>query len=343
MTRNVYVGADLFEPFQVTSPAEALAKAAEVFERILASDPPGRMAAVADEIALVRPDLVGVQEGYRFVVTSLDPDTFGAVLLDLDFLGALDQALSERPTPLHYRRAAEQQQTILELPLALGEPPSPVLVRMEDRDAIYAAPDVHVRSFGGGSFDHELEAPLAGFPVFLKRGWVEVEAKHHGDVFTFATTHLEVKDFPPLQSLQAGELLEELAGEDPLILLGDLNSDPFDPPFVVTVAGTPTSFPTPYQLLTTLGGLADAWPEVRRAPGLTCCFDADLAPPSRELFERVDLVLYRGAVRPRAAFRVGLVPLDALGDRWPSDHAGVVAVLRLREPGGPDDDCVARR
>jgi hypothetical protein len=347
MTRNLYVGADLFEPFLVSTPEEALAKAAEVFQQILASDPPGRMAAIADELALVRPDLVGVEEGYRFVVTSLDPATAGAVLLDLDFLGALEQALAERPRPLHYRRVAEEEHTVLELPLPFGDPPAPVLVRMVDRDAIYAAPDVLVRSTGGGNFENDLEVSLAGFPISQKRGWVEVEAKVHGDPFTFATTHLEVKDFGPLQSLQAGELVATLAGSDPLVLVGDFNSDPSDPPFVVTIAGTPTAFPTPYRLLTTLGGLTDVWPAVRRAPGLTCCFDADLAPPSRELVERVDLVLVRGAIRPRAAFRVGLVPQGELGDRWPSDHAGVVAVVRLREPGkghgGPDDDCVARR
>jgi endonuclease/exonuclease/phosphatase family metal-dependent hydrolase len=151
-----------------------------------------------------------------------------------------------------------------------------------------------------------------------------------------------VKEFGPLQSLQAQDLVAALAGRDPVILVGDFNSDPYDPAYLVTVEGVPTPIPTPYQLLTSpLGGFADVWPRVRQGPGRTCCFDADLAPPSRDLTERVDLVLFRDGLRPRAAFRVGLAPLDALGDRWPSDHAGVVAVLRLREPGqgGPGGGC----
>ena len=74
-----------------------------------------------------------------------------------------------------------------------------------------------------------------------------------------------------------------------------------------------------------------AYRDAASAVGDTCCFVADLRPPS-SLYERVDLVLVRGALTPKASYRVGTDPLAALGNRWPSDHAGVVATIRLEDP-----------
>jgi endonuclease/exonuclease/phosphatase family metal-dependent hydrolase len=319
MTRNLYVGADIFEPFLSTSPLETAAK---VFDEVLASDPAARMAAVADEIDAVRPDLVGLQEAFRLVVTPLASDQ--PVLLDLDFLAALEGALAERPRPLHYTRVAERVHTLLTIPFF----DRGVKVTVIDRDAILAHADVHVETSFAANFDADFTVTLAGVPVEQKRGWVEVVAKHHGDTFTFANTHLEVKEFPPMQSLQAQELLARFGGSGPTILVGDFNSSPDDPPVTIPTPGGPVTFPTPYQILAS--AFRDAWSETRSAEGFTCCFDADLTPPSRDLFERVDLVWFRGDLRALRAFRVGLEPLEALGGRWPSDHAGVVAVLRTR-------------
>jgi endonuclease/exonuclease/phosphatase family metal-dependent hydrolase len=332
MTRNLYVGADLFEPFLV-DPDIAVTTALEVFQDIVASDVPGRMAAVADEIERTRPDVVGLQEAYRFVVTDLQ----GGDPVVIDFLSDLERALAERPRPLHYRRVAEQAHTVLTLPFV----EQGFAVTLIDRDAILVDQDVHVSSSSGGNFDADFVVTLAGvIPVEQKRGWVEVAAKHHGDSFTFVNTHLEVKEFGPLQSLQAQELLALFGDTRPTILVGDTNSAPTDPPFTVPSPGGPVIVPTPYQILTS--AFRDAWSETRGAPGFTCCFDADLAPPSRDLFERVDLVLFRGDLKARFAFRIGLEPLASLGDRWPSDHAGVVAILRFRDHGqghgGKDDD-----
>ena len=75
------------------------------------------------------------------------------------------------------------------------------------------------------------------------------------------------------------------------------------------------------------GGFADGWPG---ADGLTCCHAVDLHNPNPTLTKRIDLVLTRGALETVSAEVLG----DAAADRtpsglWPSDHAGVVATLRL--------------
>lgn len=312
MSRNLYVGGDLFLPF-APGTEDPLAVASQVFADVLASDVPARMQAIAAELAMARPDLVGLQEAYRIVVTPLGATE--PVLLDLDFVSLVVDALAELPGP-GYRVVVEEEHTALTVPL----PADGVQVTIVDRDAILADADVVVRSAGGGDFEARFEASLAGIPVVLLRGWVEAVVKHQGVELTFVNTHLETKSFGPLQSLQAIELAERFAGVEPLVVVGDVNSDPEDPP---------TALPTPYTILT--GFLTDVWPPVGAGAGLTCCFAADLTPPS-DLVERVDLVLVDGAVTPLSAFRVGLDPLEALGDRWPSDHAGVVATLRLESP-----------
>lgn len=313
MTRNLYVGGDLFLPFVSPDP---LGAAAQVWGDILASDPTHRMVEIAAELRAARPDLVALEEVYRFVVTPLGATS--PVLLDLDFLAALEAALAATGDPL--RVVAVQPQTTLTVPF----PAQGIQVTIIDRDAVLADEDVVVRSAGGGSFDAAFATTLAGvIPVRQTRGWVEVAARHQGVPFTFVATHLEVKTFGPLQSLQALELLGRFGAGEATILAGDLNSAPDDPPFPVP-AGPPV--PTPYQLLAS-GGFRDAAGSV----GDTCCYAADLRPPS-ELDERVDLVLVRGALTPISAYRVGTTPLEALDGRWPSDHAGVVATVRLEDP-----------
>jgi hypothetical protein len=322
MTRNLYVGGDLFLPFVSDDPILA---ASTVWGDILASEPAKRMAAIADEIRAARPDLVGLEEAYHFTVTPIGTTT--PVLLDLDYLTFLQDALSDAGRP-RLRVVAVQPQTTLTIPF----PSQGVQITLVDRDAILADVDVNVRSTGGGTFDAGFTTTLAGvIPYRQKRGWVEAAVKHQGVDLTFVATHLEVKEFGPLQSAQAAQLLARFGGKEPVVLVGDMNSDPGDPAYLVS--GAPGPIPTPYRLLSTRFG------DAASGVGDTCCFPANLRPPG-SLFERVDLVLVRGAIRPVSAGRVGTLPLAALGDRWPSDHAGVVATVRLGNPkfAGPDDD-----
>jgi endonuclease/exonuclease/phosphatase family metal-dependent hydrolase len=106
----------------------------------------------------------------------------------------------------------------------------------------------------------------------------------------------------------------------PVILLGDLNSK---------ADGTGT--PTYANLLKPKVGFVDAWTEGGSGEGLTCCQDANLLNPQSNLEDRRDFVLVgRGPFQVIDAQVVGADPADrTLSGLWPSDHAGVVAELRL--------------
>lgn len=331
MTRNLYVGADLFAPFQAEDP---LAAAAQVWAEIQASDPAARMDAVAAEILSVGPDVVGLQEAYRFVVTPLGADE--PILQDLDYLGSLVDGLEAR-APGRYRVAAAQEQTNLVIPFPDLIPGLPVQIRIVDRDAILADDDVEVGATGGGNFEARFETTLGGIvDVVQLRGWVEAVVRKEWVETTFVNVHLEIKEFGPLQALQAMELAARFGAIRPIVVVGDTNSDPRDPPvtFVPAPGTPPMVLPTPYMTLASL--FTDAWIGAGRGEGLTCCFDPDLTPPSGDLHERVDLVLFGADAVSKAAWRVGLDPLPSLGERWPSDHAGLAAILRF--DAGPETE-----
>ena len=138
-----------------------------------------------------------------------------------------------------------------------------------------------------------------------------------GVPFTLVNTHLEIGGFLASdQEAQAKNLvdaLEPLAGQ--VILAGDFNS-PADG------SGTKS-----YQTVTQ--SFTDAWPVVNATdPGFTCC--TDIAAAALSPNERIDLVLYRGKVRPEAASVAGPDASARTADGLlPSDHVGVVTTLTV--------------
>jgi endonuclease/exonuclease/phosphatase family metal-dependent hydrolase len=139
-----------------------------------------------------------------------------------------------------------------------------------------------------------------------------------------ATTHLD--NTPPfaIQRAQAAEAIGSLTAM-PMVFMGDFNVDPRDD------SSNPT-FPT-YQLFKT-AGFYDAWQQKNPTlPGYTCCQAADLQQNSA-LSVRFDLVLTHGAVTVEDIKLVGDQPDDRTQSNprlWPSDHAGILAVLRIGE------------
>ncbi len=145
----------------------------------------------------------------------------------------------------------------------------------------------------------------------------------------FVTTHFEPRETATVfQEAQATELLGILnQGSDPVILAGDLNSDPNEP-----------SATSPYHQLRA-AGFKDSWLErngPRTGTGFTCCQNLDLRNPTSLLFRRIDHVMVRPDRRGKSTT---LHPLhftlfgDELNERtvtglWPSDHAGMVVTMR---------------
>src|SRR5712691_9631103 len=122
MTLNVYIGANVDRLLAVQDPAELPPLVAEVFQELLATNFPERAAAIADAIARVRPQLIGLQEisTIRFWSSgeAVDRDTPSVETMRLDYLDLLLAALAIRG--LDYRVAGCIQNIDLTLPI-LGE------------------------------------------------------------------------------------------------------------------------------------------------------------------------------------------------------------------------------
>ena len=139
-----------------------------------------------------------------------------------------------------------------------------------------------------------------------------------GRKFRFATTHLEA-DSAGVRSLQAIDMIAGGGSTDlPLVFVGDFN-----------VTATNASDTTYGQFLA--AGFVDAWTRKRPLdPGLTCCQAPNLLNPASLFDRRIDLVLFRGAFQVEDIRLVGEKVSDKTpSGLWPSDHAGVVATLRI--------------
>ena len=153
------------------------------------------------------------------------------------------------------------------------------------------------------------------------RGWALIDGTFEGKKFRFVTTHLEVEGYRATQEAQAREFLAGPArAPGAVIATGDFNSAA-DP--------ATTDEPTNTYAALTKHWFDDAWAVNHGAPGLTCCQSSNLSNPVSQLSTRIDLVLLHGPVRAQEAHVVGDTPFQGVAPRWASDHAGVVATVRL--------------
>jgi endonuclease/exonuclease/phosphatase family metal-dependent hydrolase len=320
MTRNIYLGGNIFRLSDARTRQEIPGIAAELFRTVQTTNFPARAQALAAEIEAKKPALVGLQEVslYR---TQYPGDFFsnGAVnaMVDAyDFLALLQAAIQERG--LDYRIAAKVKNADSELPAALSGPSNDLTdIRLTDYDVILARGDVRTSERVERNYTFNQQVPVGGSTVTFTRGFTKVDAEVDGAKFTFVNSHLE--GLMPANENQAHELVKLLGGYgQPLVLVGDLNTGPG--------SSTPA-----YGILSD-AGYTDAWPVVGSGPGFTCCFSASVNDANNSrLDERIDLVFYRGeGIHPLSAEVVG----DELADRtssglWPSDHAGTSVTFRI--------------
>ena len=314
MTRNLYLGTDLAPLFAAPTPFGLVAAVGVGWQQVQANDFSVRAEALADEISLAQPDLVGLQEAslYR---TDSPPDgpATPAETAALDFLGLLLDALADRG--LAYEPVSIFTGTDIELPAGL---PPALDVRLTDRVVVLArtdekTADLKLSNPRSGAFPTALTVTTAAGPLTLPRGWASVDVKIRGKQFRFVVTHLEAFS-QPVRNAQAGELLAGAAATDlPVVLVGDLNSGPGSDLGAYTMLRD--------------NGFADAW---AGGSGLTCCHAADLREQDATLTTRIDLVLTRGGFETVSVDVVGDDPADRTPPGlWPSDHAGVVATVQL--------------
>ncbi len=314
MTRNLYLGADLKPALAATTPTEVLVAVARIYGTSLFTSFPTRSAALADEVAAQEPDLVGLQEVSRWTTTG--PGTGPS----LDYLVILQAQLAARG--LHYAVASVSDNAdIGPVPLVApcAGPVGACTVRFEDRDVILvntARAGLQVGSPRHGTYVAQVVVATPIGPLSFSRGWATVDGTLGGRHFRFADTHLETEDFPAVQEAQALEFLAAVQAPGAVVAVGDFNS---------AADGSQTRS---YAELTA-DYFRDAWAATESTAGLTCCQNETLTNPVSRLRTRIDLVLTHG-VRPLDATVVGATPFEAVPPLWASDHAGLVAEVKLR-------------
>lgn len=330
MTRNLYLGSSLGPALGAKTPEEFVEGVARIYATVQYTNFPQRADAIADEIQEKAPDLIGLQEVTKWTTGGLNPPP------GYDFLAILQSDLEARG--LDYSVAAiAHNANIGPAPLALAEQgcvqPGPVItcsVQLEDRDVILVNDDTPGLTWSNPQSGHytaqqAIESPVG--PLSFDRGWASIDAKLKGQSFRFVDTHLETEESPLVQEAQAAEFLAGPGNGGTIVATGDFNS------------ASDGSTTTSYAQLTAPGKFRDAWDEEQLGPGSSCCQESNTPPlapgalnnPVSTLKTRIDLILSRGAARSNGdeAELVGDTPFQGAPPFWPSDHAGVVAVLHL--------------
>ena len=324
MTRNIYLGADLTPAIVATDVPSLLAANAGIFSAVQATDFPARAKLLAKEIDDSDPYLIGLQEvalWRRGPIGTLDGPATPATEVVYDFQKSLLDELAARG--LKYKVVAKQEEADLESPAG-----SPYFrdFRLTMHDVILARTDLPPGLFSvsngqGGNYSpaSTLVIPTFAGNITVKRGWTSVDVSiARKPALKFVNTHLEAFH-PGVRAQQAGELVAGPTNTTkPVILVGDLNSDPA------------SSFPNnaAYGIVTGSGGFVDAAVDAGTAAN-TCCHADDLLDYPTVFGSRIDHVLTRpGTGGVLSTEVIGNDPANrTTGGLWPSDHGGVIAKL----------------
>jgi endonuclease/exonuclease/phosphatase family metal-dependent hydrolase len=325
MTQNLYVGSFFQELAAANTASDFIAAATITYQHILATRPAERVVVIADEIAGLRPDIVGLEQAGILRTGNAPP----ATAVTFDMLQSLLQELAARG--VRYETVAITPGLDAEVPTALGFD-----VRITLRDALIVRADLleegHVK-LSNLQIRQYIAAPqkVTPFGVFGDtEGYAAIDITWRGRQFRFVTTHFDLS--PALAVPQALELVQTGAKTTlPLVLVCDCNADPDAPSDPI--------FPTyPAYLVLKNAGFVDAFRTARPTdPGFTFGQAENLLNVTSTMSHRIDLVQFRGPFTVEDVQVVGASPADRtrLG-LWPSDHAGVVATLTLRSGDNAD-------
>jgi len=353
MTRNVYLGADIFKVVEAAENPDpdnygldVPIAVAEVWGTVQFTNFPARAEALADEIAANKPQIIGLQEVSTYYSQSpsdfFSPNPTQASNLEYDFLAILMAAIEARG--LEYD-AFVNYNTDIEMPMFTGfDPfPNPTFddIRMVDSDVIlvhkgHAASLVTAAHFANqvGLNVGSEEAPIM---VEFTRGFLAVDVDIKGTDYRFVNTHLEIRGatdsvFRIYQDWQMQELLATIGfiqgayGAKPLIMVGDFNSSPDDVEGVGILphpiyGPIPVPYVPPYMQAESAGYL-DAWNlQSKYGDGYTSGFDDIVSDPTEELTSRIDIVF--------------IDPLDQVLDKVKCDVVGDEVSDMIPNPNVP--------
>jgi hypothetical protein len=318
MTYNVDEGTDYQELQQARNSTEFLLAVGQTITQVRATDPPGRMQAVARQIIAASPALVSLQELDQWATGPFDPTTgkCGTVSVEFDMLPELMNALASQGA--HYIAVPAQNWVVPPVP-GLILPQTFLCVQVVDYIAILVRTDIPSKLQWGNKqskhFDHILYFPTPVGTVPFARGWISLDATFNGRTFRFIGTHLE--------SVDAG--INQLQGEE--IRLGPANTSL---PVIVAMDSNSQAYPLPQGSTYVdfmAAGYRDVWAEAMPQDlGLTCCQAQFVNNVNSELSQRIDLLLTFGNVEAQRAALFGVQQASKTpAGLWPSDHAGVGA------------------
>jgi hypothetical protein len=330
MTRNVFLGADLSPAINAPTLAQAIDGAGMIWNELQSTRFAERAVPLAREIKRSKADLVGLQEVALWRVQT--PSDLGAppsgvgkpaTEVHQDFLKILRGELGRS-----YRVVVVQSEFDAELPVDANGTDEPgsffgadfdARLTMRDVILVRRASEVKLGKTRKGHFDTRYEPNVGGVVIPVDRGWASVEARLKGRKFRFVNTHLEAFGDPTIREAQAKELTRgPLKTKKQLILVGDLNSgvkrhnEPERP-------GDDLAFRALARF-----GMKD------NGAVQSCCYDS-LFDPNAVFDHTVDHVLSKPGLRKIRARVTGDDPSQRTASGlWPSDHGGVVSMLRLR-------------
>ncbi len=334
MTVNLYVGGDIsgvmaLDPTDPYYGYYLINTVADIYDDIVASDPPARLQTVADEIAERMPDVVAVEEASLLRRQSPGDLASGGIIpattVVYDYLQLLVADLAAQGA--HYQVVATANEMDVELPMLTD---SQTLatddVRLSDREAILVRSDLphgqlRVCNPQSGNFATLIEIPALGLAI--TRGWCAVDVTMRDSGFRVVCAHPEQETAADIQAAQIGELLAGPAkARQPVILVGDFNAD---------ALGRDGSYA--YDLIPA-AGFTDAWAKLHPntpSGGLTWGHDPLLIDPTTHFDRRIDFVFYHGkGLVPVAADVIDLATGLLPSPRWASDHAAVFATFELK-------------
>lgn len=319
MTRNLYVGVDLG---RIAGPFDLVPlQVADAFTRLQSSNFAERAQVIADEVAAAQPHLIGLQEVSLIRIQTPGDAVLGgrapATNVVADYLQILLNALAARG--LSYKTAAVAEGFDVEAPMVTSSAPTFSDVRLTDREVILARDDVALENIQQRTFS-ATNLLLGTFP--LTRAWASVDATIAQKRFRFVSTHLEplsADGTGSFQTKQARELIDAHANSPlPVVLVGDFNS------------AADESTTATYAMIRS-ASYDDAWILARhQTSGFTCCHAEDLRNPVSQLDTRIDFIFVTPGVSIAEARLAGHEPSGKTPfGLWPSDHAGVIGMLRL--------------
>lgn len=320
MTRNIYLGGNIARPIPARTPQEFEERATELWQMVQRTNFPARAVLLAKEIERTKPDVIGLQEValWRRGPTGVkDGSATPATQVVYDFLALLQRQLARRG--LRYRVGAVQREADIEAPISLGYD-----VRLTMRDVVLVRRERGLRVLRkfGRNYRAVLRVPTVVGEFASRRGYAGVDLSVDGRRVRFVNTHLEAF----LEQTRVAQA-EELAAAGgplrtplPVILVGDLNSDPRG------------ENPAAYGVLRRFG-LLDTW-VLRHGskPANSCCLAReDLTDPTPAAFDHhIDHILVKPRMRVLQQIVVGTDPRNRTrSGLWPSDHGGHVATLEL--------------